>query len=217
MPDIEDYNQLATSFAIIERTGDKRAVVLRGRALPYRPFSLSGTQRNSIEWYPGNPIGVLQVYGAKEEETTIQGYWKDIFLGEGGNGIPSYAQLNGAPLLTAIDLAGTIDDIRRKGQEIVVTWLNHTRYGIIDRFTQKWHTGHDVEWEISFAWISQEDIKLNVDVPFVTPNNYDLMSLPSLIQDLLNNLTEPSQRLKDAGVTTGGRSEEHTSELQSLS
>ena len=59
-------NDLVSFFQVEELTGDKRVLRLSGRALPYRPFELSGTQRHSVEWYPGSPIGTLQVYGAKE-------------------------------------------------------------------------------------------------------------------------------------------------------
>jgi hypothetical protein len=202
VPDISDYNQLATSFTITERTGDKRSVVLTGRALPYRPLTLSGSQRNTVEWYPGNPIGVAQIYGAKEEPTTINGMWKDIFLGEGNHN--PYATVNGAPMLTVIDLAEEIDDIRRKGQEIVVTWLNHTRYGILSKFTQKWHNGHDMEYELEFTWIAQEDISLNTDVPFSPDTYVDLSTVPDQVQDLIDQFNAPSPRLIDLGITQGG-------------
>lgn len=186
MPSIEDFNQLATSLVIQERTGDKRTLMLRARALPYRPFLLDGSQREDIDWYTGNPIGVLQVYGAKEEPTTMNGWWKDVFLGETGH--DPYATLNGTQLSTAIDLAGVVDDMRRKGQEIVLTWLNHTRYGIIKRFTQKWHTGHDVEYELMFDWISQEDVSLS-QVPFTNSvATSDFGDAPNQIQAQVDQL-----------------------------
>ena len=205
MPSGDDGNQLASSFEIRELTGDQRTLTLRGRALPYRPFTLSGKQRNSVEWYPGNPIGVMQVYGAEEEGTTINGMWKDVFLGDPSTIKSPYATVNGTALTTARDLAELVDDIRRKGQEIVVTWMSFTRFGILDRFTQKWQTGHDVEYDILFTWISQEDITLTNDVPFTSDNAAaDLTSVPDEVQDQLDQITAPTQNLVDEGITTGG-------------
>lgn len=202
MPQISDYNQLATSFTIAERTGDQRTIVLTGRALPYRPFTLSGSQRNTVDWYTGNPIGVLQVYGAKEETTSITGMWKDIFIGETNHN--PYATVNGVMQATVMDLAEVVDDVRRKGQEIVVTWLNHVRYGILSRFTQKWMTGHDMEYEMEFTWIAQEDVSLSTNVPIVPDTYVDLSSAPDQVQDLLDQLATPSPILMDEGVTIGG-------------
>lgn len=207
----------ASSFVIKELTGDQRTLTLRTRALPYRPFTLEGSQRNSIDWYPGSPIGTLQVYGAKEDPTTINGEWKDIFLG----GIPvgsapavvSSANSTGpliptdagdgtvdligtdrqAVLATARDLVQLVDDIRRKGQEIEVTWLDQIRRGIIERFSVRWSTGHDCAWDISFVWISQgeslRDTKLQV------PGN-DLGDLPNMIQSELDK-ADATQLLTD--------------------
>lgn len=187
MPQSSDFNELAAPFVIEERTGDKRNVSLTGRALPYRPFTLSGSQRNSVEWYQGNPVGVIQVYGAKEETTTINGFWKDIFLGSS-----AFATVDGITQSTARDLAAVVDDIRRKGQEIKVTWLNQVRFGLLSRFTQKWHNGHDLEWEIEFTWIAIDDVTLS-SIPFtnsVAVN--DLADAPNAIQALTDQVTDAS-------------------------
>lgn len=188
MPISSDFNELVPSFVIEERSGDARQVILTGRALPYRPLSLSGSQRNTVEWYPGNPIGVLQVYGAKEEPTTVNGYWKDVFLGSA-----NYALVDGFPVATARDLANTVDDIRRKGQEVKVTWLNHVRFGVLSKFTQKWYNGHDLEWEIEFTWIAQEDVTLS-QIPFTNSvATVDLADAPSQIKAITDQTKDASE------------------------
>lgn len=191
-------NDLTSAFLIKERTGQKRTLRLRERALPYRPFELGGTQRNVIEWYPGSPIGTLQVFGAKEEQTTINGMWKDAFLtsptrgtapaeldsstteqvdGEDVSGVASEA------LTTARDLVKAIDSIRRCGQEVEVSWLDQVRRGILERFTAKFHTGHDVEWEAMFSWTSQGES--HDDVKMVDDTASDLGDIPNKVQGLL--------------------------------
>lgn len=200
-------SDLTSSFVIKELTGDERELTLKTRALPYRPFTLEGSQRNSIDWYPGSPIGTLQVYGAKEEPSTISGEWKDIFLGgleigsspavvtsskssavtipvDAGDGtvdlIESEAiNLSERPLQTARALVALVDDMRRKGQEIEVTWLDQVRRGIIERFTVRWNTGHDCAWDIAFAWISQGETL--ADTKLLDAGN-NLGDLPNLLQ-----------------------------------
>jgi hypothetical protein len=192
MPSSSDFNELSTPFTIEERSGDKRHVVLTGRALPYRPLSLSGTQRNTVEWYTGNPIGVLQVYGAKEEPTTINGQWKDVFLGAA-----AYATVDGDTISTVTELSDVIDDIRVKGQEVKVTWLDRVRFGVLSRFTQKWFTGHDLEWEIEFTWIAKDDVTLQT-IPFTSSTAAsDIADTPNQIDAVTSQLT-PAQ----AGFST---------------
>jgi hypothetical protein len=207
-------SDLVSSFVIKELTGDKRTLTLKTRALPYRPFTLEGSQRNSIDWYPGSPIGTLQVYGAKEEPSTISGEWKDIFLGgqafgaapatvaasksssvsipvDAGDGtvdlIESEAiSLSERVLSTARELVSLVDDMRRKGQEIEVTWLDQIRRGIIERFTVRWNTGHDCAWDITFAWISQGESLTDTKLQDAGNN---LGDLPNQLQSQIDAMT----------------------------
>lgn len=204
-------NDLVTAFKIRELTGPKRVVTLRERALPYRPFELSGEQRNSVDWYNGSPVGTVQVFGAKENQTTIAGAWKDIFLGQGGTPMAELddtgAQVTddsdsssstASAITTARDLADAVDSIRRGGQEIEVTWLGHVRRGILEKFTQKWQTGHDVDWEITFTWSSQgEDLD---DVAFRDDTASDLHDLPNKVHAEMSELAiDSSEVVPQAG------------------
>jgi len=206
----ETGSALASAFVIKELTGDKRTLTLKTRALPYKPFTLEGTQRNSIDWYPGSPIGTLQVYGAKEEPTTISGEWKDIFLGGLAIGsAPAVVEAEGESTLfpvesgeadvdlsegislsetvlnTARALVKVVDDIRRKGQEVEVTWLDQIRRGIIERFAVNWNTGHDCAWSLTFAWISQGETLR--DATLVESGN-DLGDIPNMLQSEIDAL-----------------------------
>lgn len=164
-------NDLANSFTIEEITGDKRTLVLIERALPYKGVTWVGTQRAKKQWYPGSPVATLQFLGSDEGTTSINGVWKDKFVAQGlnsdfindiGDVTTNTAQtpmatVNGGALVTVKDLAETVDDIRRKGQLVQVTWLHLTRRGYLKTFSQKWNHAHEVEWSIEFDWIAKND------------------------------------------------------------
>jgi hypothetical protein len=228
----------ASPFIIEELTGQKRLIRLSGRALPYRPFNLSGDQRHDLTWYQGSPEGTLQVLGAKENQTSINGWWKDRYIrpvelmspeelreagivgrkilgqfGEGGNGAFSSvagqegsaaAQVNGVPL-SVRELAEEIDNVRREGQFLKVSWMHLVRSGLLAKFDQKWHTAQDLEWSITFTWINQ-GIDL-AELPVQT-GSLDLADSVSEIQNQLSAIevafgagtTNP--RLRDTGITS---------------
>ncbi len=190
-----------SSFVIRELTGDKRTLTLKGRGLPYRPIEFGGTQRNSIDWYTGSPIGTLQVYGAKEENTVINGMWKDKYLGEVNSGVAasvfSYAPItldsgestlasSTDDLTTAQAVATLVDDMRRKGQEVEVTWLHLARRGIVERFTQKWDNANDVAWEIAFNWISQAETQESA--PLQSTGATNIADIPNLMQSWIDDI-----------------------------
>jgi hypothetical protein len=159
MPGQEAANT-ASAFIIQELSGDQRTLRLVERALPYRPFSLTGSQRVETVWYPGSPIATQQVFGAREESTTIRGMWKDRFIKPRTQGIalstPS-ATLSGQPIEDVLALAKIVDDMRRKGQQVQVSWDEIARVGTIKQFKQSWQRRQDLEWEIEFEWASQGD------------------------------------------------------------
>lgn len=152
----------ATTFQIAELTGEKRTLVLAGRALPYRPIKLSGSQRAEFTWYPGNPEATVQVLGAEEKSTTFNGAWKDRFIKDssfsGGQQVfTAIAELDGSQVASADDLVHTVDDFRRKGQLIEVRWGSQVRRGIMTEFTSTYERMEDIEWDMTFGWISQGD------------------------------------------------------------
>jgi hypothetical protein len=190
-------------FVMFETTGQQRVISLGGRALPYRPFEVSGDMRIETTWYPGNPIGTLQVLGASEGQTTITGMWKDRFISTapGLTGFVSavssaiqgnqnalqpdgYAALNGAQVADVSTLAQIIDDIRRQGQLLEVRWDKLIRRGVMTRFVQKWLRHQDLEYEITFQWISQGD----PTPPVVLSQEPDRASLVANLQAAYNTL-----------------------------
>ena len=158
-----------STFTIEELTGDKRKVELRGRALPYAPYTLKGKQRAEFTWYPGNATATVQILGAMEEPTTIRGMWKDRFLrssdDDGNNVNPTaIAILTGftggsGQVEDALSLVDAMDSVRRSGQLVRVTWDATVREGILTGFTATWHRRERVEWEAEFTWAGQGEAK----------------------------------------------------------
>jgi hypothetical protein len=165
----------ATSYTIQEVSSQTGAaglhsVILAGRALPYRPYEVSGEMRATVTWYPGSPVATLQMLGSKEDESTINGMWKDVFISPvtdsgvtvfGGTGsVPvqpeGVALIDGVQAADVATLAKFIDTIRRRGQLLQVSWDTESRYGYMKKFRKKWHRHEDLEWEITFEWISIE-------------------------------------------------------------
>jgi len=135
-----------------EGTDALHTIVLKRRALPYRPLTLKGTQRHEITWYPGNPVATLQVLGPTEEDTSLSGVWKDVFI-RGSD----FATLDGRNLADAKAVIDAVDQMRRRGRKIRVTWDEIIREGIISDFTQTWDRRQDIAWSITFAWVGRGD------------------------------------------------------------
>jgi hypothetical protein len=176
-----------TSFVIEELTGQKRRVVLNGRALPHRPVKFTGEQKAEFCWYPGNPEASIQVLGAREGATTIKGFWHDRFLGEFTPPNPAPATVSGVPIGTALALAKTVDEIRRSGQLLQVTWDEISRVGILTSFSQEWHRREDVEWEATFTWSVGQGGSVTKTPPVVT-QEFDLPNATIGLGQLLAGL-----------------------------
>lgn len=159
-------------FTIKELSGQKRTVVLVGRGLPYRPFSLSTKQRVVMTWNPGNPEATATVLGAQEAPTTIGGMWKDKYIDTTGESVlanvrqgdqapPNPTSLtqsqppitsNNEPVSTVRAAVALFDSICREGQLLEVTWFTEKRHGFLIQFDKRWENTHDAEWSCDFDW-----------------------------------------------------------------
>lgn len=147
---------------IEELTGDRNQLQLIGRCLPYRPLSFEGSMRAEVTWYPGNPTATLQMLGAEESPTAINGMWKDRFIRATNDfGVPvvvgrtGIAVLNGSPIPNVRSLVAITDEFRLRGQLLELRWDEHTRIGYLKRFRHVWLRREDVEWEMEFQWINR--------------------------------------------------------------
>ena len=173
---------IATSFTFKELTGEKRTLTLTGRALPYRPLSLSGTMRAEVTYYPGSPEPTVQMLGSTEEETTITGMWKDRFITLDSG----FATLGNVPLPDAKSVVDAMDDMRRKGQLIEIAWDEIVRQGYISQFEQIWDSRRDVSWSVTFRCINQGDSVANAQIAIISkPDQFAAM-----IQNLLETAAQ---------------------------
>ena len=157
--------EIVPQFKIKELTGKRRTVILTKRALPYRPITFDGEQRVDITNPAGMPIGTSTVMGPTEGSTTIDGFWKEKFLGAEGNdnapftlSSPSSNAITADPITTASECVATMDSIRREGQLLEVSWGYIVRRGHLKKFTHKWHNIYDIEWSCEFVWTSQGEL-----------------------------------------------------------
>jgi hypothetical protein len=170
---------------VIQEVGGRR-IVLSGRALPYRPLKFQGTQQLEQTWYPGYDRATVQVLGPHEENTTINGMWKDRFLAQYAvgyyGGIPSPQQSpimsDESPITTTADAVRVFDEIRRSGLPINVSWGSVARRGYLRSFSHTWTTEQDCEWEMEFLWSSNE----STGFEFVQPTQ----NIPILTTDVSN-------------------------------
>jgi hypothetical protein len=153
----------AFTIRTLDRTTPAQ-LVLTGRALPYRPITLEGTQELEVVWYPGFSNATAQALGPHEEKTTVKGFWKDRFLQAVDVGTAP-AQLDGQDVNSAADLIEAADTFRRLGYQVQVQWQTVQRIGFITRLSQSWHTEHDCEWEIEFTWTGREESDIKSNLP----------------------------------------------------
>ena len=153
----------------IQEVGGRR-IVLSGRALPYRPLKFQGTQQLEQTWYPGYDRATVQVLGPHEENTTINGMWKDRFLAASAvgvfGGVPSLQQppitVDQIAVTDVADVVTLFDDLRRSGTRLVVGWSTVLREGYLRSFSHTWTTEHDCEWEMEFLWASNESATVSI-------------------------------------------------------
>jgi hypothetical protein len=200
----------ASTFSLIEEGGV--TLELRERALPYRPLTISGKQRAEFTWYPGNPEATVQMLGPEEGVISLRGYWKDRFIQGTGAAqlynsgefllgqLPGYLAAS-RNVGTVADLVQAVDDMRRMGRRITLSWAGLQRVGHITSFTQHWNNVHDCEWEMDFSVLSQNESV----VPTAQQNSPNLadQAVQALqdAQNVADNLLEQTTVLANASLT----------------
>jgi uncharacterized protein YukE len=182
----------ATSFTIEEQTGQQRSLILTARALPYRPFQLTGNMRVSTTWYPGNPEATVQLLGTSEDATSINGTWKQRFIGDPSSPAKLSGSVGNTDISTVQDLVSIVDDIRKQGQLLKVTWDFMVRFGIMTKFVQTWFWHEELEWNIEFTWISLEEPSFSSSSPAIVASlsilRADTSDIATKIQTNVNSI-----------------------------
>lgn len=139
----------ATDFVVdvLEGPAAGGQVILSGRMLPYRganggSVSFGMSQRSKLVWYQGNPVATQLVFGPELKPTTINGVWKERYLGED----------------QPIDLVEQFEELLMTGVQVRVAWSTIERQGIVKEFS--WVPGvptgglGDIQWSCTFEWSS---------------------------------------------------------------
>jgi hypothetical protein len=148
-------------FTITELTGSGRTVIIRNRANPYRGVGWSGEQHSKLTWYPGNPVGTLQVLGPRELPTTLNGTWKSRYLPgnvtlRGFDDIPN-GRTDTEGLITSEGLHLVFERLRVSGNYLEVRWGPNVRRGILKQYEGRFMRAEDVEWSATFEWNAREE------------------------------------------------------------
>lgn len=186
---------MSERFEIRELGGREVTVQLTDRALPFRPFTLDGVQIIAEDRALGSPYTHQQPTGAKEEATDLTGEWNDIYLADGGLTVNAATSevIDGAEVIvvdsssvrTAREAAEALDDLRKRAAVVRVSWAHVVRVGRIRRFAQKWNTPTDMEWEMTLAWIGQDE-----ETSVAPPENLDPTSDVRALTDGVNQVLE---------------------------
>lgn len=187
-----------STFSITNVTGSERMDLrLRGRALPYQPYTLEGNMRAEFTWYPGNAVATVQMLGAEEKTTSVNGMWKDRFIknitDDNKSVIPTAVALfNDKQVADTAALCAVIERIRLAGQLVRVEWDTLVREGVLLRFRQSWKRIEDVEWEMEFQWVSRGEKQAPVTLPTTTSSDSFSKELRSLVDLLTTALNPPA-------------------------
>lgn len=133
------------SIEVLEGSSSGLIIPLEGRSAPYGSgaggaISFGTMQRSKLVWNQGNPVATQLIFGPTIDPTSINGIWKERFLGED---VP-------------IDLVETFESLATRGLQLRITWQTIERIGILKHFV--WRPGAptggltDISWEMTFEW-----------------------------------------------------------------
>lgn len=191
---------------IEQRTGPRRAVIFKGRSLPYQGLELGIEVRTKQTWMPSNPVSNQQVLGSTLPNTVINGMWKDRYLGDAGNGVQlanfpqvsnvgqasisaggSFVTRESFPATQDATLARVIVDaltlMTSEQQKIRFQWDQFVRYGIIKRFSTNFIRLTDVEWSLEFEWSGVSEYS-----PVASVAEYNALSTAEGLRQLLSTI-----------------------------
>ncbi len=172
-----DSTQQASAFEIralagvgdLVKAGQKFDLV--GRGLPFRGASFEVIQRIQTTWYPGNPVANQQVTGPTLSNTTINGVWRDRYVGDTSTPAgKAQAAVQGLPGGdgTAALLVRQFETLCEFAVPVEVRWGSGyveglltgaiiVRRGLIKRFKATYDRPQDIVWEMEFEWRGREE------------------------------------------------------------
>ena len=154
MADLPDSQATAFTITLLEGSINNdqktKTIELVGTMLPFRGVSFGTKQRSKTTYYPGNPVGTQQLFGATKPGTSINGVWYDAALGSGG----------------ARALLKQVEYVCEHGFPVEVRWgggatggfgdVGVVRRGIVKSIDPKFQIPQIVEWTIEFEWRGED-------------------------------------------------------------
>jgi hypothetical protein len=175
----------ATGFpmTITEVGGKRRQVTLQGESLPFRGVAFGVELRSEVTYFPGNPIGQVQVLGPTWTDTELTGRWCDSKLTRAGSkaiavNFPAIAQagrplssgLYGGNSFVASSVTNPLQEIQRartlrdaffmlaeSGQLLKLEWGSIVRYGVLKEFEPTHDREEDINWRMMFQWVGRTE------------------------------------------------------------
>jgi hypothetical protein len=135
---------LYPTMTLAERTGDKRTLVLSGRAMPFRPVAFPATTRRSRTSYQGNPDATIQMFGPDYQPIRMRGSWRDWWL------TGTTATLDYVPIRTVAKLLQTVRSLWLAGQELDLVWDEERYRVVLADFAPTYQFNDFVDWEMTF-------------------------------------------------------------------
>lgn len=200
---------------INERNGLERALVLRGRSLPFKGAVLvEDEMKMEVTFFPGNPVAYSQILGPQLTRTTFTGKWQDKYLSREQDapavanfpqvtaaGMPPQAGANivsGQTFLSAgafpgtqqLRLAKTVRDafrlLLRSGAHMRVEWNDWVRYGHMARFQARPDADDEWIWEVEFQWTGDTEAQPQAYLPDLNVKSF--IDVLENLADSLNSL-----------------------------
>lgn len=145
-----------STVEILELTGRKRSLTLRGGGLPSHGAAFPQRMRLATTWLPGNGTeATQQVLGPEDGSPEWEGYWSTPVL----SSLPSLFEEAGDTKLIAraMTLVKLLDAFTAAGSKLRVTWQQdgeaiQVREGRIEEFEPSYRTRDDVTWRVQWAW-----------------------------------------------------------------
>lgn len=186
-----------------------RAVILKGRSLPYRPVGWGREQRLNVSHPPGSPVASTQVIGPTCPPTTMRGKWKDVHLFDPRNAatLLNFPALRSAALANSTDAGGqtfyaggavpmqlgqrartlrdATDLVCKCGGLLKVEWISLVRYGFLKRVWYDHDREEDIEFELEFEFIGDSPSQ-----PKRIPPKVEIVSLLKIILAALDKVID---------------------------
>ena len=188
-----------SEIVIVELTGRKRSVVLRGGGLPFQGAQYGGAQRLVTTFYPGNVEATQSVLGPIETPSSWQGMWRTTMLSR----TPAKVDINGDGNIVDVSRADVLRDcleqIFREGQLLRVTWHNKigdrpesviTRHGRAADWKFPHDRADDIGWDITFDWVSRGVAQQKVARLRGESSQPDLEALGLVTEQLARDFTD---------------------------